>query len=381
MTSHPDVRTEPPGEGAPAADDAGGPGAPTPVTIEGDVVDHRSIVDALDDLPAPGKPARDGRVLSAAAHARLTALAATLRELRSETYLSLPELVGQAERALGLDIEVEVAARLSARAGEVVGSGDRGRAHLDAFADVTAGFASHADTPTLGAFLAWLGAASAQERGLDLPLREPDPDAVQVVTIHAAKGLEWDVVAVTGMSAGVFPSCAVGADGPKDSGWLTGLGVLPFPLRGDSADLPRLPIREQADSKDLHDALGTFKLAAGEHEVAEERRLAYVAMTRARESLLLAGAWWRGGASPCRRPRSSSSSPRRASSTPPAGRAAPRTPSAPTVRFPPRPGPSRTRPRARTRCSVAPPREWRRRPPTAGRPIRIVRRNPRPSTI
>src|SRR5690606_36045245 len=46
-----------------------------PRVVEGDVSDHRSIVDALDDLPPVGRPARDGRVLSEDAHRRLAALA------------------------------------------------------------------------------------------------------------------------------------------------------------------------------------------------------------------------------------------------------------------------------------------------------------------
>lgn len=267
--------------------------------VEGDIADHRSIVDALDDLPAPGRATRDGRVLTPAAHERLTALAATLRTLRSSTYLSLPELVVEAERALGLDIEVEVAAALSASVERIVGSGDRGRAHLDAFRDVAGTFAQQADAPTLGAFLAWLGAANAQERGLDLPLRAPDPTAVQIITVHAAKGLEWDVVAVPGLVDGVFPSTrTAGKDGPKSSAWLTGLGTLPYPLRGDAADLPHLDLESVGDGIALLDGLAALQLDAGEHQVAEERRLAYVAFTRARQDLLLAGAWWRGGSKP-----------------------------------------------------------------------------------
>ncbi|GIJ00379.1 DNA helicase-2/ATP-dependent DNA helicase PcrA [Sediminihabitans luteus] len=267
--------------------------------VQGDVVDHRSIVDALDDLPRPGQAAFDGRTLSPAAHARLTALAGTLRVLRTQTYLSLPELVAQAEHALGLDIEVALAAEASRLTSRTVGSGDRGRAHLDAFRDVAATFAQTADTPTLGAFLAWLGTAASQERGLDLPLRAPDPDAVQVITVHASKGLEWDVVAVPGLVDGVFPSVRTqGSDGPKDSGWLTGLGELPYALRGDAADLPALDVDAVSDGKALNERLVAFRHDAGAHQLLEERRLAYVALTRARRDLLVAGAWWRSGTKP-----------------------------------------------------------------------------------
>jgi DNA helicase-2/ATP-dependent DNA helicase PcrA len=270
--------------------------------IEGDVVDHRSIVDALDDLPAPGRPARDGRVLSPAGHARLTALARLLRGLRGLTYLSLPELVVQAERALGLDVE---AATADALATLVPAAGDRvslrGREHLDAFRDVAATFAQSADVATLGAFLAWLGVAQDQERGLDMPVREPDPDAVQVITAHAAKGLEWDVVAVPGLVDGVFPTLAESPNGGRaDSGWLSGPGALPYALRGDAADLPSFRWDLAADTKDLIARRDEFRAACGEHVLAEERRLAYVAFTRARQELLLTAHWWGTGSKPRR---------------------------------------------------------------------------------
>ncbi|MHA7132361.1 UvrD-helicase domain-containing protein [Oerskovia turbata] len=285
------------GPGAGAAEQPGVAEDDALTVVEGDVVDHRSIVDALDDLPAAGRPARDGRVLTEAGHARLTALAKVLRDLRGQTYLSLPELVTQAERALGLDIEVATAATLAAGGlGEEVG--DRGRAHLDAFRDVAATFSQSADLPTLGAFLAWLGTAGSQERGLDLPVREPDPDAVQIITVHASKGLEWDVVAVPGMVDGIFPNTAVGENGPSDSGWFTGLGNLPYPLRGDAEDLPAFRYDRAEDAKDLDGRRKEFLAASGEHQVDEERRLAYVAFTRARAELLLAGSWWRDATKP-----------------------------------------------------------------------------------
>jgi len=252
--------------------------------VEADVVDERSLVDALDDPPPPGWRSPAGRTLTAEGRRRLTDLAGVLRAVRAQQGLSLPELVGEAERLFGLDIEVQ------ARADVPPG---RARAHLDAFADVAAEFARGADRPTLGAFLAWLEAADAREDGLELPVTEPDPDAVQVMTVHAAKGLEWDAVAVAGLVDGGLPATAMlGKDGPKDSAWLTGLGVLPYPLRGDADDLPRLECAGAENPKELADRLDRFRLDAGDHEVAEERRLAYVAVTRAREDLLLSAAYW-----------------------------------------------------------------------------------------
>ncbi|MEV7972579.1 ATP-dependent DNA helicase [Cellulomonas sp. NPDC089187] len=249
-----------------------------------DVVDERSIVDAVDQLPPPDWRSSRGRSLSEVGRERLAELAGVLRALRGQTYLSLPELVVQAERLWGLDLEV------AARPGMSPG---RARAHLDAFRDVAVQYAESTDDPTLGGFLAWLESADAHEQGLDMPVTEPDPDAVQLMTVHAAKGLEWDVVAVAGLIDGGLPATRTqGSEGPVDSAWLTGLGELPYPLRGDRHDLPEFAYAGAADAKDLAERRKQFRRDAGEHQVAEERRLAYVAFTRARSALLLTGAWW-----------------------------------------------------------------------------------------
>lgn len=267
-------------QGARTARGAGG----RPEGVEADVVDERSLVDALDDPPPPGWRSPAGRTLTPEGRRRLTELAGVLRAVRSQQGLSLPELVGEAERLYGLDIEVQSRADLPP---------GRARAHLDAFADVAAEFARGADRPTLGAFLAWVEAADAREDGLELPVTDPDPDAVQVMTVHAAKGLEWDAVAVAGLVDGGLPATPVlGKDGPRDSAWLTGLGVLPYPLRGDADELPRLDCAGAESPKELAGRLERLREDAGEHQVAEERRLAYVAVTRAREDLLLSAAYW-----------------------------------------------------------------------------------------
>ncbi|WP_081861667.1 ATP-dependent DNA helicase [Cellulomonas sp. HZM] len=258
--------------------------------VEIDAVDERSLVDALDELPPPGWQGPAGRTLTDSARGRLRELASVLRSLRAHSYLAVPELVGEAERLLGLDIEV------AARAGSAPA---QARAHLDAFRDVAVEFARTSDHPTLGGFLAWLEAADARENGLELPIAEPDPDAVQITTIHAAKGLEWDVVAVPGLVDGGLPSTRTkGPSGATDSAWLVGLANLPYPLRGDRAHLPDFAYSGAADPKDLEDRRKAFVAAAGEHEVREERRLAYVALTRARRDLLLTASYWGDGKTP-----------------------------------------------------------------------------------
>jgi DNA helicase-2/ATP-dependent DNA helicase PcrA len=258
-----------------------------------DSADRLSIVEALDDLPALAWVGPGGSRIGAVALRRLRALRQAIRALRSMTGMPLADLAGEAERVLGLDIEV-----LS----RPEHTPTTARAHLDAFADVAASFAGSADQPTLGGFLSWIDAAKSHERGLDKGFTEVSPDAVQVLTVHAAKGLEWDVVAVPGLVEGSFPARSSSAttfrDGgwtmspPADKGWIGGLSGVPYDLRGDRDGLPVLRWRSAPDLLALHGEISDFINAGGEHGIDEERRLAYVAFTRARRELLLTAPVW-----------------------------------------------------------------------------------------
>ncbi len=235
--------------------------------------DPGSLVEALDDL---GDPAG----YSPAGHARLAALGAELRDLRSRVARPLPDLVGEVERMLGLDIEV------AARPGSDPASA---RADLDAFADAAAAFAGDQDEPTLGAFLAYLAAAEEEEFGLEAG-RVGDSDSVTLATVHAAKGLQWAAVVVPGLAAG--PKAQVFPAKPRyASRWTENARLLPFGLRGDAADLPGL-----ADL--TADSLASFSAACAARDLGEERRLAYVAATRAAFWLACSGYWWADAASP-----------------------------------------------------------------------------------
>jgi DNA helicase II / ATP-dependent DNA helicase PcrA len=232
-----------------------------------------SLVEALDDLG-------DEAGYSAVGYARLRSLADELRLLREHVSRPLADLIAEIERALSLDIEV------AARPG---GDLSAARADLDAFTDVAATFAGDQPEPTLGAFLAYLAAAQQEEFGLETG-RVGESDSVKLLTVHAAKGLQWPAVFVPGLAAGdrssVFP-----ARPRVSTRWTDNARLIPFPLRGDAADLPELSSLDG-------DALDAFTSACGTRDLAEERRLAYVAATRAAFWLGCSGYWWGDATAP-----------------------------------------------------------------------------------
>lgn len=129
----------------------------------------------------------------------------------------------------------------------------------------------------------------------EAPLYTPEDDLVTISTIHRAKGLEWPYVFVAELDQPMF--WRVKDDRPYLSGRF-GL-VLPLEVTveqpgpyGDTASLGQ-PRRWDA-----------YFERATRREYAEARRLAYVACTRARDRLFLAGSPYRDRDGGIRRPRS-----------------------------------------------------------------------------
>jgi ATP-dependent DNA helicase UvrD/PcrA len=234
-----------------------------------------SLVEALDDLG-------DASQYSAEGYRRLAECGAILRGLRRRLELPLPDLVAEIERALGLDVEIA----------SKPGSEHAGRANLDRFIDEAARFASDRAGAGVSAFLGYLRAAEQEEYGLKPATLEVLPDRVQVLTVHGAKGLEWDVVAVAGLIADGFP------DQAKNHDWASTPALLPSPLRGDAADLPVLHFAGCEHHGDSEARIAEHRARMKERHLNEERRLAYVAFTRARKALYASGAAWGAGSKP-----------------------------------------------------------------------------------
>ena len=226
-----------------------------------DPCDVVALTDALD------RPGHDG--WSAEALQRVTALAAELRLLRSFRDEPLLDLAHRVVEVTGLDVEL-------AASPEAVAA--RRRESLSALFDVIADFSDLDGESSLTSFLALLRAAQEHERGLDA-VTPSGSDAVQLLTAHRAKGLEWDVVACPDLTARVFPSTTL------RGGWTTTGAVLPAPLRGDAADQPRVGAHDK-------EGLAAYVAECRDHLEREERRLGYVAFTRARSLLIGSGHWW-----------------------------------------------------------------------------------------
>ncbi len=249
-----------------------------PANLEADAA---CLADAIDD---PGPRAS----YSVAAYQRITALAAELGALRGHLGHSLPDLVAEVRRVLGVDCEVRAAA------------GHRGWAgaeHLDAFADVVAGYAERTRATDMSAassvlgLLAYLDAAEIVENGLAPAPLAIARDRVQVLTVHSAKGLEWQVVAVAHLSGGTFPSTA------SRSSWLTDAAELPPLLRGDRASagslgIPVMDLSDVTNRKQLSDKISEHRRQLDQRRIDEERRLLYVGITRAEDTLLVSGHHW-----------------------------------------------------------------------------------------
>jgi DNA helicase-2/ATP-dependent DNA helicase PcrA len=151
------------------------------------------------------------------------------------------------------------------------------RLNLYRFLDLAEDWSPLKGRPSLFAFLEFLDAMEEE------PAEELDSahlsgeEAVTLVTVHRAKGLEWDVVAIPAVTDRNFPSTAQQFPDP-----LRFPEYLPAEHRIDQtlADMPADEV-ERTDYFRRRNEL-------------QEWRVAYVAATRARRTLIVTGAYWYG---------------------------------------------------------------------------------------
>ncbi|HUZ83699.1 MAG TPA: UvrD-helicase domain-containing protein, partial [Gaiellales bacterium] len=226
---------------------------------------RRPIFTALErDEPPPGLSPADRRMA-------LAFVQRFARLVRRSTELSLERLCD----AIAVEHDYDLAC-LTRR------DGDRRIANVRKLARLAADF-ERIQGPDLEGFVRFCD----EQTTLQVPEGEAiiaeESDAVVLMTVHAAKGLEFDVVVIADggrlRRAGRQPDLLVGRDGRVG---------LRAPEPGGGAIRP---------------ALGHADLAAREQaaDAREHRRLQYVAMTRARRHLIVGGGWRAGEDTPIAR--------------------------------------------------------------------------------
>ena len=215
---------------------------------------------------------------SASARRALKTVSQAVRTVESCLPLGVEAAVRAAVSALDLDADLAVAQLLAAVAAEgssapgvdVSGTSSKGLAAVQSLVAAVSTYKAdlmQGQDPTLPGFLSWLdSSADAVEQSSSSMGAAKEPDVV-LMTIHAAKGLEWPAVVVADMKNGTFPpknSVSLGATArkgmdvfqagdiaqtPANNLWIESPARVPAPLRSDAASLPSFPQNAARDSE------------------------------------------------------------------------------------------------------------------------------------
>ena len=234
-----------------------------------DVADH-TLVEGLDHLHTIEMPDET--------RSRLIEFRRLHRDLLTEAQgSSLIELTRQVLARIGAWQEIDsmpYPAGLSARL------------NVHRFLDLAEDWSPLEGRPSLEAFLTYLELmAEDPVEELDTA-RVGDGEAVTLMTIHRAKGLEWDAVFVPALYQRNFPSVGRILD-PSTRPY-----AIPASMRLDPEARHHLDPQRDGKSRE-----GWLRM----RHANQEWRLAYVATTRARTHLYLSGAHWYGTPEPNKR--------------------------------------------------------------------------------
>ena len=172
------------------------------------------------------RASRRGRaVLGRRRALRLEEFRRELAELRVEARKPVGEFLGEIIRRTGL------LAELDAQTDQVAAAA--AKRNLAAFMDQVHAFEPVEGELTLRAFLDYVDMVERMDKQEWSPVQPSAEDSVKVMTIHAAKGLEFDNVFVPGMAKGLLPSTRI-QHNPAERA-----KSMDFELRGDAKMLPR----------------------------------------------------------------------------------------------------------------------------------------------
>jgi ATP-dependent DNA helicase UvrD/PcrA len=212
--------------------------------------------------------------LSDEARERLREFGELLGELREDAKGSLGELVGRIIERTGVMRELEASTDPTAGGA---------RHNLLNFLQAVSSFSPLGSEASLSTLVGYLDTAEATEDELEAA-QPSDANTVKLLTIHKAKGLEWPVVFVPGLAEHQNSQSSILPDVSRQPNPLTQAATLPFEFRGDREVLPKY----EGDWKSFRSDLRLWGLEG-------ERRLCYVALTRAQEVLVVSAAGWYEG--------------------------------------------------------------------------------------
>jgi len=235
---------------------------------------------SLRDLAAVSRHARAGEVGWPAALEDVDAVPDLSEVARRRLRGFMAERAALAAASTRMPV-LELAETIVERTGLWRASGDLGRENLLRFLDLAEGFTPVEGDTGLRAFVEYLQLLDESDDDL-AEAHLTDADAVKVMTIHQAKGLEFDAVYVPGLagkgSSKIFP------DGRSGENALTNGAALPWWLREDDG-IPPWPGTRQREIEDV----------IKRRRLDEEWRLLYVACTRAKRRLVCSAAHWYPG--------------------------------------------------------------------------------------
>ncbi len=150
------------------------------------------------------------------------------------------------------------------------------RLNLHRFLDLAEDWSPLEGRPSLNAFLAHLADLELEgSEELDTA-RLSQADAVTLITVHRAKGLEWPIVFLPAVYERNFPSGSSGFDDPFRFAY-------------------SLPVHHRLDDDfSEHDDPASYDTFIRSRHLEQEWRIAYVAATRAKQFLAVSSAWWNG---------------------------------------------------------------------------------------
>lgn len=229
-----------------------------------------AVVAARDPIETPSlleAVMNPGAEISEEGRRRLSSFAAVVRQVRQHRDEPLLDLVRRVVTALGVEVEILVQ----------TGHG----AQLGAFLGHVSQYCAAEEDESLTGLISWLDTEDDFGEGLE-QAAPSTADSVKLMTVHRAKGLEWDTVFLPGMAEGQFPNQ------DRSGIWPTRAALLPSPLRGDADGVPQLSDHGSTGLKE-------YKARVRAEHVSSETRLAYVAATRARRALVVSTHVWTPG--------------------------------------------------------------------------------------